>query len=361
LKFKSLRVAAVLALAVVLIFGAMTLEVQAEGRELPDEVEIAFVAPRLDITEFFGQFYDEMRIQLDESGLNYSVMEAAPPGAQMDHEGLDAILGDIRSFGPDYLVFVISEWHTVEPRVREIIDEGVHVLLVDHIPEHTDVQPIAWLATDHVESGYITGYAAAEHFAEIGQDHVNIALFHGTAGGEVGIDRMNGYQAGFADGAEDFGLTYEIVEEVWTEFDREQAFNVSQNVALAHDDLDLVLAANSATALGVMDGFRNLGVLDEIEITGIGGQLEELASIIQGDILTAGVRIARAQGAEGAKMLLEHMRRGGAADLQNLNYGYQTVVWDAEDIFEAYSIGMLDHPEFRNNLPEGVWEEYAGE
>lgn len=274
----------------------------------------------------------------------------------MDIEGLDHILGDIRAFRPDYLVFVISEWHTVEPRLREIQQEGIKMILVDNKPERTDVDPIAWILTDHVTSGYITGYAAAQHFAAEGYKNVNVVLFHGTPGGEVGIHRMNGYVQGFDAGAKEFGFTYKIIREVWTHFDREMAFNVAQDVGMAHPDMDLVFAANSATALGVMEGLRNVDMLDQVRITGIGGQLEELAAIIRGDILVSGVRLPRAQGQLAAEILLEYIDKGGAADIRKVNYGRQEVIWTAEDVFDTYPLMMLDYPEFRMKLPPGVWE-----
>lgn len=335
---------------------------EARPAEPRDEaVRVAFVAPRLDMTEFFGQFYDAFRITLDQSGLAYTVREAAPAGAQQDIEGLDRILGDILSLAPDYLVLVISDYMAIRPRLVELQRAGINMILVDFMPDdEQEIQPVAWVLTNHFDSGYITGHAAGEWYHQNGYKHVKTVKFHGTAGGEVGIARMKGYHAGFEDAAREFGFTWELLTEVWTEFNRDLAFEVAQNIGIAHPDVNLVFAANSATGLGVMEGLRVVGMLDKVKITGIGGQLEELAAIIRGEILLSGVRLPRAQGQLGAEILIEHATRGDQADIDEVNYGLQVVVRNAEDIFKHYPREMLDWPEFRRNLPPGVWDRYMG-
>lgn len=285
-----------------------------------DRPSIAFVAPELDITQFFGQFYSEMTKTLEEAGLEYDKPEAAPPGGQRDVEALDNILGDMMVLSPDYLVLVLSHFDLVEPRPLEMQEAGINMILVEYYDEDTDVDPLAWVLTDHRQSGYITGEAAGEAMAERGLEHVQLANFHGTSGSEIGIERMKGYMEGLEAAAEEHGFTYEVVEEVWTEFNREMAFNVSQDVAIKHPDLDLIFGANSNTSLGVMEGLRTTGRLGDVAVTGIGGQLEELAGIVRGDILLAsagffiqqiflGILLVLAVAAQTAR----HKRQMGAA------------------------------------------------
>jgi ABC-type sugar transport system substrate-binding protein len=329
------------------------------GEARADTPRIAFLAPELDITQFFGQFYAEMTATLEAAGLDYERTEAAPPGGQRDIEALDNILGDMLSLEPDYLVLVLSHFDLVEPRLRELKAAGVNLILVEYLPEHTDVEPLAWIITDHYESGYITGYGAGQIMADRGLEHVNVASFHGTSGSEIGIERMKGYVDGFRDASEEHGFTFDIVEEVWTEFNREMAFNVSQDVAIKHPNLNLIFGANSNTSLGVMEGLRTVGALGNVEVTGIGGQLEELAGIVRGDILLAGVRLPRAQGRMAAEIILEHIEKGGAADIRRVNRGEQVVVHDPATVFEFFPIATLDEPEFRRNIPAAVWDEHA--
>ena len=345
------------ALSLGVALAAAPFSVPASAQDRPS---IAFVAPELDITQFFGQFYSEMTLTLEEAGLEYDRTEAAPPGGQRDIEALDNIMGDMLALQPDYLVLVISHFDLIEPRLREIQNAGINMVLVEYYDEETDIDPVAWILTDHVESGYITGYAAGQQMAERGLEHVEVANFHGTSGSEIGIDRMNGYLEGFHAASIEHGFTYEVVEEVWTEFNREMAFNVSQDVAIKHPGLDLIFGANSNTSLGVMEGLRTTGRLGDVAVTGIGGQLEELAGIVRGDILLAGVRLPRAQGRMAGEIILTHLEHGDDAEIEKLNFGEQVVVHDAASVFEFFPIATLDEPEFRRNIPAEVWDEHAG-
>ena len=347
--------------AALLAVTAMTMPALVKPANAQDRPSIAFVAPELDITQFFGQFYSEMTKTLEEAGLEYDRTEAAPPGGQRDVEALDNILGDMLALQPDYLVLVISHFDLIEPRLRELQNAGINMVLVEYFDEGTDIDPVAWIITDHFQSGYITGYAAGEAMAERGLDHVQVANFHGTSGSEIGIKRMEGYVEGFAKAAEEHGFTYEIVEEVWTEFNREMAFNVSQDVAIKHPDLDLIFGANSNTSLGVMEGLRTTGRLGDVAVTGIGGQLEELAGIVRGDILLAGVRLPRAQGRMAGEIILAHLADGDDAAIEKVNYGNQVVVHDAATVFEFFPLATLDEPEFRRNIPADIWDQYAAD
>ena len=319
-----------------------------------DVVSIAFVASELDITQYFGQYNDAMRQVLDEAGLNYEITEAAPAGGQEDHTGLDRILGDIETLAPDYLSLVVSDFELIQARLQEISDVGTKIVLSEFIHEEgSPLNILASIATDHFEAGEITGYEAMRLLQEEkGLDHVNIAMFHGTASSEIGIERMKGYVAGTERAAEEFGMTFEIVDEVWVEFNRELAFNRSQQVGQAHPDLDVIYGANSNTSLGVMEGLRTIGRLGDVEVTGIGGQLEELAGICRGEILTAGVRNPREAGAQAGEAILADLAGEPVEERQVVP---QAPVSNCDEVLDFYPQDMLDNPEFVQNLEDGQW------
>lgn len=351
-----LLVAVLSVLGVALAFGG--------GQPEEDVPEIALVAPDHDFTQMYGQFYMGFRNHLDEVGFEYAAIEVAPPGGISDAAGFDRVLGDMLSLQPDYLVHIVGSFELEEPRLVELQEAGVDILMVDTLPiGETDLDPIAWVITDHHESGFQTGYGAVRELVDRGEgiEHLNVALFHGTAESEPGINRMKGYQEGLEVAAEEFGLTYEIVQEVWAEFNREMAFRLSQDVVTGHyPDLDLIFAANSHTALGVMAGLENEGVLGDVEVTGIGGQIEEMAAIARGDILGASIRLPHEQGATAAELLLEYREHGRDMDGYGQVYkGEQEYGGDAASIFRLMPVDVLDVPEFRRRIPEGMWEEYT--
>lgn len=318
-----------------------------------DPISIAFVASELDITQYFGQYNDAMRQTLDAAGLAYNITEAAPAGGQQDLAGLDRILGDIVTLAPDYLSLVVSDWAVIQPRLAEISAVGTKIILSEFIHEEgSPLNILASIATDHFEAGYITGYRAMEMYKEDGKDNVNIVLFHGTSSSEIGIDRMRGYVEGTEAAAAALGMTFEILDESFVDFNRQLAFEVSQRTGQAFPALDVIYGANSNTSLGVMEGLRTIGRLGEVQVTGIGGQLEELAGICRRDILTAGVRNPRLAGELAGQAILADVAGQPVIERQGVP---QAPVSDCDEVLAFYPQAMLDNPQFVQNLLPGQW------
>lgn len=318
-----------------------------------DPITIAFVASELDITQYFGQYNDAMRATLDAAGLDYDITEAAPAGGQQDLAGLDRILGDIVTLAPDYLSLVVSDWAVIQPRLAEISAVGTKIVLSEFIHEEdSPLNILASIATDHFEAGYITGYEAMELFKEAGKDNVNIVLFHGTSSSEIGINRMEGYVKGTEEAAAALGMTFEIIDESFTEFNRQLAFDVSQRTGQAFPQLDVIYGANSNTSLGVMEGLRTIGRLGEVQVTGIGGQLEELAGICRRDIFTAGVRNPRLAGELAGQAILADLAGQPVVERQSVP---QAAVSNCDEVLAFYPQAMLDNPQFVQNLNDGQW------
>ncbi|MEX0676629.1 MAG: substrate-binding domain-containing protein [Pirellulales bacterium] len=321
-----------------------------------EKLNVAIVSGISDITQFDGQFAAGVRDTLEAyDGAEVTVEAYAPSGGMEDELGMDAILRDMVTIAPDYLLFIVVHWETVQDRLVALQEAGVNLMVVEFAPEDAgDVKPFAWAITDHTESGRVTGASAAEHYCrDFAGATVKAALFHGTASSEIGINRMNGIQEAFSAGLAECDKTVEYVNEVFANFNRERAFELAQQVATANPDVNIIFGANSNTALGIMEGLRTVGVLDKVDVTGIGGQLEELAGICRREILTAGVRNPRGQGQAAGKVVIAH-HEGKPYD--EISYAPQTTVNNCEEVFAFYPLQMLENPAFRDNLNEGQWQ-----
>lgn len=320
-----------------------------------ERVDIAVVGGLSDITQFHGQFFLGIRDVLEDyDGAEMVVTTYSPAGGLEDEIGMDRILSEMSTLAPDYMVFIVVHWETVLDRLVALQDAGINLMVVEFAPEGAGpVQPFAWAVTDHTESGRVTGRAAAEHYCrDFDGDVVKAALFHGTAASEIGINRMNGIQETFPEGLAACGKTVEWVDEVFANFNRERAFALAQQVATAHPDINIIFGANSNTSLGIMEGLRIVGMLDSVDVTGIGGQLEELAAICRREILTAGVRDPRGQGQNAARAIVGHFE---GKEFEHMNYAPQVAVSNCDEVFDFYPVEMLDNPGFRENLDEGQW------
>ena len=232
-----------------------------------DKLDLAIVSGIADITQFDGQFAAGVTETLEAfDGAEVSVTHSAPSGGMEDELGMDAILRDMVTIAPDYLLFIVVHWDTVLDRLVALQEAGVNLMVVEYAPDDTGaVKPFAIAVTDHTESGRVTGASAAQHYcADFEGDAIQAALFHGTASSEIGINRMTGIRQAFTEGVEACGKSVEYVNEVFANFNRERAFELAQQVATAHPDLNIIFGANSNTALGIMEGLRTVGVLDQV-------------------------------------------------------------------------------------------------
>ena len=338
-----------MAVASMALFGA-------EAWAQKKQVDVAIVGGLSDITQFHGQFFLGIRDVLENyEGAEFKVTTYSPAGGLEDEIGMDKILTDMATLAPDYVVFIVVHWDTVFDRLMALQNAGTNLMIVEFAPKNAgDLKPFAWAVTDHLESGKVTGKSAAEHMCrDFPGETVKGAMFHGTAASEIGIERMKGIAEAFPAGLAECGKKVEIVEEVFANFNRERAFQLAQQVATAHPDINIMFGANSNTSLGIMEGLRIVNMLDKVKITGIGGQLEELAAICRREILTAGVRDPRGQGKNAGQAIVGHME---GKPFEVMNYAPQVAVSNCEEVFAFYPVEMLDNPGFKGNIDADQWK-----
>lgn len=333
-------------------------EVAAEGGG--DIPTISFVSFTNDITEMAGQQLLGLEEEFEEAGFEAEVNTAAPAGAE-DHEGMDRILQDVATIAPDYAIVNPSSYELVEDRFAEIIDAGTTLIVGNIDPagleEEPSIEPLTWVAVDEYAMGYNGAEFMANEYCEEGEA-IDMVPFWGPAASEISQNRIGGALDAFEEVLGECGVEYEIVDEVFAEFNREQAFNFAERIATANPDLDLIIGANSNTALGAMESLIAQGRIEDIDILGMGGQLDELAAICTGEIEAAGFRDPLQMGYDMASAVMMHAE-GNEDEVPEVTLSEIPVTHDCESVFEVAPEFMLELEGFRDNIPEEMWNEYA--
>ena len=140
------------------------------------------------------------------------------------------------------------------------------IIMTDYPPPASgfDINPLTWVIYDHGEMGFRSGYWAGQRFCEQGKDNLKVAMFWGPAASEISQARGGGVLRGLEQAASECGNSFEVVEEVYADFNREKAFNFAETVATAHPDLDLAVGMNSNTALGIMQALKLQNRLEDV-------------------------------------------------------------------------------------------------
>lgn len=328
-----------------------------------DTMDVSFVAFTMDITEMAGQQLAGLEHEFEEQGVDFNLDTAAPAGAE-DHEGMDRILQDVATAAPDYAIVNPASYSLVDSRLADIADAGTTVIVGNIDPETLEdppsVDPLTWVAVDEYGMGNVGGEFMAQQYCDEGREDVKVVPFWGPAASEISQDRIGGALDALEEGFDECGIEWEVsIDDIFAEFDRELAFNLTENVVTSVPDVDLLIGANSNTALGIMEALSAQGRLEDIDVMGNGGQLDELAAICRGDIAAAGFRDAFEMGRNMARAAIMDWE-GNTEEVPEVTLSELPVTHDCDTVFEYVPMEMLDNDGFRDNLPEGTWEEYVG-
>lgn len=320
-------------------------------------VEIAYASHVMDITDTYGQMLEGFKEALDGYfGANYRLTEGVAQGSA-DLEGLDRIFSDLVTVKPDYAVLGMPAYGIFEPKLLEIQAAGTKVIVPEYAPQfltEVNLKPLTWVTYSHADMGIKGGEFIGDDRCATGKDF-KVVIFHGLAASEIGAARANGFIEALDKKVASCGLKYEIIDEVYTDFDREKAFRAAETMALAHPVIDVAVGMNSNTALGMMGGFAAGNRLGGIDIVGMGGQLDEAAAICRGDIRVAAVRNARDMGALAAQAIWLDSQ-GRTAEIPEVSLIGLNTAHDCETVFSGMPMAMLSQPMFKDNLLPGQWD-----
>lgn len=307
-----------------------------------DPVRIGFVSHQHDITDLFGQLEIGFRERLDEAGIEYEMFQAAPTASNR-HDEMLRILENMANLNLDYMVFGPSSLEQNTPGLNMVADAGTKLLMVDYEPDPEAEFPfeddvLNWSVYNHGEMGEATGRWIAEHFKSQGKDSAKIIMIWGPVASEISQARGNGVLRGME---ETEGFSPEIIYEGYGDFQREKAYNEVERAIIAYPDVEAIVAMNSVMALGSMSALEAEGRLDDVLVTGMGGQPDELEMVARDKIGVAVFRDPRSMGANTAQALIMDMQ-GKTADIPRVLYTDLRTLDSTDKIREFVPKEMLD-------------------
>ncbi|XWN34322.1 MAG: substrate-binding domain-containing protein [Devosia sp.] len=297
----ALKPLAILGLAAGLAITAAPQKASAET------MQIAYLSPSFDISDAWERVYWAMRGRLDELGVDYEVQQLAVANAT-DHAGQLAQVESVIQRGVDYVFLGATEYESAIPGLRKLKAAGIPTVVYNFLEPHEDEQARAmrYIAFDHEEGGRLAGAWAALALDGKGK----VAILQGVAG-VVSDQRMNGFRS-----VVDQFPDIEVLVGVHTDFDRVKAFDATQNLLAAHDDIDLIYGVSTAVGLGAGQAVRQADKSGEIMTMGFGGTGDEITAMSEGWLSASPLRCIDDSGVAVAD-----------AFVNNLNGEDVSVVW----------------------------------
>ncbi|HSR67253.1 MAG TPA: sugar ABC transporter substrate-binding protein [Acidobacteriota bacterium] len=229
----------------------------------PDQQErgtrIALVLKTLN-NPFFIDMQAGAQEAADRLGVELVVQAAE---RELDVEKQMQIVENLIQTDVDAICLTPSGSKEIVPAVVKANAAGIPVLILDtRLDQPTassqGAQTAAFIGSDNYDGGRIAG----RHLVELTGGKAKVAVLEGIPGHETGDSRLRGFREAIA------GSQVEIVASQPANWERDQGFNVFQNMLQAHPEIDALFACNDMMALGAIEAIEAAGRTGQITVIG---------------------------------------------------------------------------------------------
>lgn len=166
----------------------------------------------------------------------------------------------------------------VVPAIVKANKQGIPVLIVDTRVNQETLQAAGgkiagFIGSDNLEGGRVAGEFIAKKLGGKGK----AAILEGIPGHETGDSRLKGFREVIAKYP---GI--EIVSSQTANWERDQGYNVFQNMLQAHPDIQALFACSDLMALGAVEAIAAAGKTGKIIVVGFDAFSEARAAVNKG-------------------------------------------------------------------------------
>jgi ribose transport system substrate-binding protein len=248
--------------------------------------ETSSVKPRIALVlktlnnPFFNDMQRGAQQAADRLGVELVVQAAE---RETDVERQMQIVENLIQSGVKALALTPSGSKEVVPAVVKANRANVPVVIVDTRLDPTAATEAAVKTASFIGSdNYDGGRTAATFVVSSSGGKANVGVLEGIPGHETGDSRMRGFKDGIAATP---GI--KIVASQPANWERDQGFNVFQNMLQAHPEIDTVFACNDMMALGAVEAIRAAGKTGTIKVVGFDAVEDARKAINEGTMLAS--------------------------------------------------------------------------
>jgi ribose transport system substrate-binding protein len=166
------------------------------------------------------------------------------------------------------------------PAIRKANEANIPVLIVDTRVDQkalaeAGATTLSFIGSDNKDGGRIAGEFIVAQLNGKG----SIAVLEGIPGHETGDDRLRGLRL-----ALDQAKGIKIVASQTANWERDQGFNVFQNILQAHPDVQALFACNDMMALGAIEAISAAQSKHKIIVVGFDAIDDSRRAILKGEM-----------------------------------------------------------------------------
>ncbi|MGB2715470.1 MAG: sugar ABC transporter substrate-binding protein [Vicinamibacterales bacterium] len=250
-------------------------------------------------------FFIEMQRGAEEAAKTLNVeltVQAAERETDVDKQM--QIIENLIQAKVDALAVTPSGSREVVPAIKKANDANIPVVVVDtrldqKAAADAGVKTVSFVGSDNFRGGQLIG----EYLVKASGGKAKVAILEGIAGHETGDSRVRGFREAVAGSP-----AIRIVASQTANWERDQGFNVFQNILQAQPDVDTVFACNDMMALGAIEAINAGGKAGKIRVLGFDAVKDARAALESGAMAATVAQYPDEMGKAAVEMAVKAVR-----------------------------------------------------
>ena len=240
-------------------------------------------------------YFHNVRVGTETAGkmLNVKVNQYIPTKPDSIPEQMSQI-EDVIIKKPNAIVFVPVDYKALVPGVEKI--NAANIPVTNFIDRIAGGKVVSFIGADD----YNLALASARHLIKTIGGKGNLVIIEGVKGALTNVDRVRGFNDAIKEAS---GV--KLLASQPGNYQRLQALQVMENLMQSHPQIDGVLAANDAMAVGAIEAMEAAN--RKAQVIGINGTKEAVDLIKAGKMLASGDYNGFIQGCLGVQIAVRHL------------------------------------------------------
>ncbi len=331
-KLAALALAAVMTLSLAACGGSSGAGSTASGSDSSSdagsgEIEISYIV-KAKSDNFWTTMEKAANAYAKEKGVKLNFQA---PAKETDVEQQVQMVENAVSKGVDAIILSAADSKSLIPAIVKANNAGIPVVLVN---DTIDMDQLAADGGEVVTYVGISQYNAAKLAGDYAKENVSdakVVYLEGIAGVDALADRLAGFKDQVVDSAT------EIASQT-ANCDRNEAFNVMQNVLNANKDVNLVWAVNAEMGQGAVQAVDQAGLTGQVQIFDFDAAPDDLLAIEAGTLVGSVAQYPNVQAETAVQVAIDAI--GGKTFEEHTETAAKLIT---KDNIEEYKTEMADY------------------
>lgn len=244
----------------------------ASGAQAAGDVKIAYIV-KAKSDEFWTSMEKGAMAYAESVGVQ---VDFQAPAKETDVEQQVNMVQNAVIKGYSAIILSAADSKSLIPAIQKANEASIPVILVNDTIDNDALKQAGgrvetYVGIDQYESAALAGKYAAEHIKD-----GKIAYLEGISGVQALEDRLNGFKDQCAD--------FQVVASQTAKCDRNEGFNVMQNILLANPDVNVVWAVNAEMGQGAIQAIEQNGFGGKVSVFDFDASSDDIAAIKAGTL-----------------------------------------------------------------------------